>query len=62
MDTFGTFPSVLLKEGVCLIEVCKNWAQSSLTIINIQQLLCTVIKFHVVREAKGAVLYLAKDF
>ena len=25
--------------------------------INIQQLLCTVIKFHIVKEAKKAVLY-----
>ena len=31
--------------------------------INIQQLLCTVKKFHVVKEAKEAVLYCAvQDF
>ena len=30
--------------------------------INIQQLLCTVIKFHVVKEAKEAVLYFVQDF
>ena len=42
-DTFGTFPSVLL------IEVVKI-AQCLLT-INIQRLLCPVIKLHVVKEA-----------
>ena len=30
--------------------------------INIQRLLCTVIKFHVVKEAKEAVLYFVQDF
>ena len=30
--------------------------------INIRRLLCTVIKFHVVKEAKEAVLYFVKDF
>ena len=30
--------------------------------INIQQLLCTVIKFHVVKEGKEAVLYFLQDF
>ena len=30
--------------------------------INIQQLLWTVIKFHVVEEAKEAVLYFVEDF
>ena len=35
--------------------------QCSLT-INIQQLLWTVIKFHVVEEAKEAVLYFVEDF
>ena len=48
-DTFGTFPSVRLIEGVRLIEVVKI-AQCLLT-INIQRLLCTVIKLHVVKEA-----------
>ena len=42
-DTFGTFPSVRL------IEVVKL-AQCLFT-ISIQLLLCTVIKFHVVKEA-----------
>ena len=48
-DTFGTLPSVRLIEGVRLIEFVKI-AQCLLT-INIQQLLCTVIKLHVVKEA-----------
>ena len=43
MDTFGIFPSVPL------IEVVKI-AQCLLT-INIELLLCTVIKLHVVKEA-----------
>ena len=30
--------------------------------INIQQLLCTVIKFHVVKEGKEVVLYFLQDF
>ena len=54
-DTFGTFPSVFFIKGVRLIEVCKNCAM--LLKINIQWLLCTVIKFHVVKEGKEAVLY-----
>ena len=40
-ETFGIFPSV------CLIEVCKTCAM----FVKIQRLLCTVIKFHVVKEA-----------
>ena len=32
-----------------------------LLMINIQQLLCTVKKFHVVKEAKEAVLYFVQD-
>ena len=36
-------------------------AQSLLT-INIQRLLCTVIKFHVVKETKEAVPYFVQDF
>ena len=51
MDTFGTYPSVRLREGVRLILT-----------INIQRSLCTVIKFHVVKEAKEAVLYFLQDF
>ena len=54
--SFGTFPSVHLKEGVRLIEVCKNCPMF------VQRLLCTVIKFHVVEEAKEAVLYFVQDF
>ena len=49
VDTFGTFPTVRLIEGVCSTEVVKI-AQCLLT-INIQWLLCTVIKLHVVKEA-----------
>ena len=30
--------------------------------INIQQLVCTVIKFHIVKEGKEAVLYFVQDF
>ena len=30
--------------------------------INIQRLLCTVIKFYVVKEANEAVLYFVQDF
>ena len=41
--------------GLLKIEQC-------LLTINIQRLLCTVIKFHVVEEAKEAVLYFAQDF
>ena len=46
---FRTFPSVRLIEGVRLIKVVKI-AHCLLT-INIQLLLCTVIKLHVVKEA-----------
>ena len=51
MDTFGTFPSVRLLEGVRLIEVVK--IVRCLLTINIQRLpvLCTVIKLYVVKEA-----------
>ena len=49
-----TFPSVRS------IEVRKNCAM--FVTINIQRLLCTVRKFHVVKEAKEAVLYLVQDF
>ena len=49
VDTFGTFPTVRLIEGVCLIEVVKI-AQCLLT-INIQWLLCSVVKLNVVKEA-----------
>ena len=57
----GTFPNVrLIIEGVRLIEVVKI-AQCLLP-IKFQRLLCTVIKFHVVKEAKKAVLYFVQDF
>ena len=59
MDTFGTYPSVRLVEGVRLKEVLK--IAQCLLMINIQRLLCTVIKFHVVKEAKEAVLYFLQD-
>ena len=36
-------------------------AQCLLT-INFQQLLCTVMKIHVTREAKEAVLFFVQDF
>ena len=42
------------------MEVLKI-SQCLLT-INIQRLLCTVIKFLVVKEAKEAVLYFLQDF
>ena len=52
-DTFGTFPSVRLME----VKIAQ-----CLFMISIQRLLCTVIKFHVVKEAKEAVLYFVQDF
>ena len=56
-DTFGTFPSVLLiYRGCPLNGVCKNCAM-----FNFQRLLCTVIKFHFVKEAKEAALYFVQD-
>ena len=60
INTFGTFPSVRLIDCVRLIEVGKNCVMW-LT-INIQRLLRTVIKFHVLKEAKEAVLYFVQDF
>ena len=60
MDTFGTYPSVHLVEGVCWKEVLKI-VQCLLT-INIPRLLCTLIKCHVVKEANEAVLYFLQDF
>ena len=30
--------------------------------MNLQRLLCIVLKFHVVKEAKEAVLYFVQDF
>ena len=49
IDTFGTFASVSLIEDVRLMEVVKI-AHCLLT-INIQWLICTEIKIHVVKEA-----------
>ena len=49
INTFGTFPSDRIIKGVRLIEVVKI-VQCLLT-INIQWLLCTVIKLNVVKEA-----------
>ena len=48
-DTFRTFPSVRLK------EVCAMFVLTKFVKINIQKLLCTVIKFH-------EVLYFEQDF
>ena len=59
-DTFGTYPSVRLTEGERLIEVCKM-AQCLLT-INFQRLLCNMIKIHVIRKAKEALLFFVQDF
>ena len=53
-DTFGTYPSIPLIECVRLKEVLKI-TQCLLT-INIQRSLCTVVKFHVAKEAKEAVV------
>ena len=53
--TPSTYPSVRL------IEVVKV-AQCLLTPINIQRLLCIVIKSHIVKEANEAVLYFLQDF
>ena len=43
------------------MEVVKI-AQCLQLMISIQRLLCTVIKFHVVKEAKEVVLYFVQDF
>ena len=48
-------PKCPLNRGFVKIAHC-------LLTINIQRLLCTVIKFHVVKEAKEAVLYFVQDF
>ena len=52
-DTFGTFPSVRLME----VKIAQ-----CLFMISIQRLLCTVIKFHVVKDAKEAVLHFVQYF
>ena len=49
-------PKRPLNRGCPLNRVCKNCAM-----FNFQRLLCTVIKFHVVEEAKEAVLYVVQD-
>ena len=38
------------------------WVAKCLLTINTQRLLCTVIKFHFVKEAEEAVLYFVQDF
>ena len=45
--------------SVHLIEVCKNCAMFVIDLHSTLILLCTVIKFHVVKEA---VLYFGQDF
>ena len=52
-------PKCLLNRGCPLNRGFKNYTMLT---INIQRLLCTVIKFHVVKEAKEAVLYFLQDF
>ena len=42
-------------------QFCKSCA-IFVNDLKFQQLLCTVIKFHVVKEAKEAVLYFVRDF
>ena len=49
-------PKRPINGGCPLNTVCKNC-----TMFNFQRLLCTVIKFHVVKEAKEAVLYVVQD-
>ena len=49
-------PKRPLNRGCPLVKI----AQCLLT-INFQRLLCTVINFHVVKEAKEAVLYFVQD-
>ena len=49
-------PKCPLNRGCLLVKI----AQCLLT-INFQRLLCTVINFHVVKEAKEAVLYFVQD-
>ena len=44
-----------LNRGLLTIVQC-------LLMMNLQRLLCTVLKFHVVKEAKEAVLYFVQDF
>ena len=49
-----------LRDLPSLIEVVK--VAQCLLMINIQRLLCTVVKFHVVKKAKEAVLHFVQDF
>ena len=49
-------PKCPLNRGCSLVKI----AQCLLT-INFQWLLCTVINFHVVKEAKEALLYFVQD-
>ena len=48
--------------GNCFREHCLDVIKKKVAMINIQRLLCTVIKFHVVKEAKEAVLFFLQDF
>ena len=52
-------PKSPLNGGCPLNRRFKNY---TILTINIQRLLCTVIKFHVVKEADEAVLYFQQDF
>ena len=55
-------PKCVLSRGCPLKRGFKNNTVQCLFTINIQRLLCSVIKFHVVKEAKEAVLYFLQDF
>ena len=50
----GPIPSVRLIEVVTIVQC--------LLAINFQRLLCTVLKFHVIKEAKESVLFFVQDF
>ena len=41
---------------------CALFVNDVMMFINIQRLLCTVIKFHVDKEAREAVMYFVQDF
>ena len=54
-------PKCRLNRGCPLKRGFLTFVQCLLT-MNLQRLLCTVLKFHVVKEAKEAVLYFVQDF
>ena len=54
-------PKCWLNRGCPLKRGFLTFVQCLLT-MNLQRLLCTVLKFHVVKEAKEAVLYFVQDF